>query len=79
MNLNSVIIPSAETFPSIVNNEVSVVLATSKTFKFEKRSQYKSQSFDHVRFSCENITIVGKYEDYRLQSKERINVLFVMT
>jgi len=54
-----------------VNNEVSVVLAISKTFKFEKRSQYNLP--DHVRF------FAGKYEDRCLQSKERINVLFVTT
>ena len=34
---------------------------------------------DHVRFLRENMRIAGKYEDRRLQSKERINVLFVMT
>ena len=62
-----------------MNKEVSVVLVMSKTFKFEKRSQYKSQSSDHVRFLRENMTIAGKYDDRRLQSKERINVLFVMT
>jgi len=28
-----------------MNNKVSVVLVISKTLKFEKRSQYKAQSF----------------------------------
>jgi len=56
-----------------VNKEVSVVLVISKTFKFEKRLQYKSQS------SRPSAIFAGKYEDRRLQSKERINVLFVMT
>ena len=56
-----------------MNKEVSVVLVISKTFKFEKRLQYKSQS------SRPRAIFVGKYEDRRLQSKERINVLFVMT
>ena len=57
MNLNSVIIPNSETFPEIVmNKEVSVVIVIFKTFKLEKRSQYKSLS-DHVRF------FAGKSED----------------
>jgi len=56
-----------------VNKEVSVVLVISKTFKFGKRSQYKSQS------SRPRAIFAGKYDDRRLQSKERINVLFVMT
>ena len=56
-----------------MNKEVSVVLVISKTFKFEKQSQYKSQS------SQPRAIFVGKYDDRRLQSKERINVLFVMT
>jgi len=63
-----------------MNKEVSVVLVISKTFKFEKRSQYKSQS------SRPRAIFAGKYEDRgkmcddrRLQRKERINVLFVMT
>ena len=55
-----------------MNHEVSVVIVISQTFKFEKRVQYKSQSFrPRVRFR-------GKYDDRRLQNKERINVLFVM-
>jgi len=29
---------------------------------------------DHVRFWRENMMIAGKYDDRRLQSKERINV-----
>jgi len=29
---------------------------------------------DHVRFLRETMTIAGKYDDRRLQSKERINV-----
>jgi len=56
-----------------MNNKVSVVIATSKTFKFKKRSQYKSQSYRPCAF------FAGKYEDRRLQSKESINVQFVMT
>jgi len=55
-----------------MNNEVSVVIVISKTFKFEKRSQYKSQ------LSRPCAVFAGKYEDRRLQSKESINVLFVM-
>jgi len=55
-----------------MNNEVSVI-AISKTFKFKKRTQYKSQSFRPCVF------FAGKYEDRPLQSKERINVQFVMT
>jgi len=51
-----------------MNNEVSVVIVISKTFKFEKRSQYKSQSFRPCVF------FAGKYEDRRLQSKESMNV-----
>ena len=53
-----------------MNNEVSVVIVISKTFKFEKQSQ---------GFLWENMTIAGSYKDRRLQSKERINVQFVMT
>ena len=48
---------SNNTFPKIVNNEVSVVLVIYKTFKFEKLSQYKS------KFSQPRAFFVGKYED----------------
>jgi len=75
MNLNSVKIPSSETFSTIVmNNEVSVVFVLSKTCKFEKRSQYRSQS------SRPRAIFAGKYDDRGkvwwspLTSKERINV-----
>ena len=47
-----------------MNNKVSVVLVISKTFKFEKRSQYKSQPFRPCAF------FAGKYEDRRLQVKK---------
>ena len=60
-----------------MNNEVSVVIAISKIFKFEKWPQYKSQSFR------QGVFFAGKYDDcgkiWVSQSKERINVLFVMT
>ena len=62
-----------------MNKEVSVVLVKSKTFKFEKRSQYKSQSSRPCAIFAGKYAIAGKYDDRRLQSKERINVLFVMT
>jgi len=40
-----------------MNNEVSVVIVISETFKFEKRLQYKSQSFwPHALFA-------GKHDD----------------
>jgi len=55
-----------------MNNEGSVVI--SKMFKFEKRSQYKSQYFRPPAFLQENMTIAGKYDNRHLQSKERINV-----
>ena len=73
MNLNLVIIPSSKMFPLIVmNHEVSVVIVIAKTFKLS-RSQYKPQSFRPRAFVAE------KYDERRLQNKERINVLFVMT
>jgi len=37
-----------------MNNEVSVIIVISKTFKFEKQSQYNSQFFRPR---------AGKYED----------------
>ena len=55
----SVIITSSETFSLILLiNKVSVVIVISKTFKFEKRSQYKSNYFFPPRaFFCgENMT-----------------------
>ena len=55
-----------------MNNEVSVVIVIGKTFKFS-RSQYKPQSFRPRAF------VAVKYDERRLQNKERINVLFVMT
>jgi len=43
MNLTSVIITSSETFSLILLiSKVSVVIVISKTFKFEKRSQFYS-------------------------------------
>jgi len=47
-----------------MNNKVSVVVVVviSKTFKFEKQSQYKSQSFRPCAF------FAWKYEDHLLQS-----------
>ena len=55
-----------------MNHEVSVVIVIAKTFKLS-RSQYKPQSFRPRAFVAE------KYDERRLQNKERINVLFVMT
>jgi len=40
-----------------MNNEVSLVIVIYKTCKFEKRSQYKSQSFWPRAF------FAGKYDD----------------
>jgi len=54
MNLNSVIIPSSETIPYMVNNKVYVVLIISKTFKFEKRnkkSKFKNDLFGLMKCS----------------------------
>ena len=62
-----------------MDKEVSVVLVISKTFKFKKRSQHKSQSSRPWAFFAGKYEDRGKYDDRRLQSKERINVLFVMT
>ena len=47
---------------------ISLVIVISKMFKFEKRLQYESQSFRPCAF------FAGKYEAWRLQIKERINV-----
>jgi len=48
-----------------VNNKVSGVLVISKTFKFEKPSQYKSQSSRPRVFSP------GKYEDRGEKNEDR--------
>jgi len=55
-----------------MNNEGSVVI--SKMFKFEKDRSINLNISHHVQFLRENMTIEGKYDDRRLQSKERINV-----
>ena len=56
--LNSVMITSSETFSLILLiNKVSVVIVISKTFKFEKRSQYKSHFVrPHAFFLREHMT-----------------------
>ena len=65
----SVILTSSETFSLILLiNKVSVVIVISKTFKFEKRSQYKSNYF----FPPRAVFLRGKYDARRLQNKERM-------
>ena len=75
MNLTSVIITSSETFSlTLLISKVSVVIVIYKTFKFGKRSQYYSV----ISFFLPRAFYAGKYDDRRLQNKERINVLFAM-
>ena len=54
-----------------MNNEVSVVIVIFKIWKFEKRSQYTSESSSiKCVFLLENMRIAGKYEYHRLQVKK---------
>ena len=71
MNLNSVIIPIPKRFLIMMNNEVFVVIVISKTFKFEKRSQYKSQSFRPSAFFEENMTIALRIDQHYAVTKWR--------
>jgi len=65
MNLTSVIITSSETFSlTLLISKVSVVIVISKTFKFEKRSQYYSV----ISFVRPRAFYAGKYGDRRLQN-----------
>ena len=73
MNLTVIITSSKTFFLIVLINKVSVVIVISKTFKFEKRSQYLSHFFrPRAGF------FAGKYDYRRLQNEERINVLFAM-
>jgi len=64
MNLTSVIITSSETFP--------LLLLYPKLSSLRNDRSINVSLSDHVRF------FAGKYDDRRLQIKERINVLVAM-
>jgi len=63
-----------------MNNKVSIVIVIyPKLSSLRNDRSINLNLSDDVRLLQENMRIAGKYEDQRLQSKERINVLFVMT